>query len=256
CSCKRTPGSSSRAPIGTTAMPRSWSYRGSFEPQRRQNTFLKKRASGTLYEANRSSPRTTPTPSAVVTRFEACAAPRAFRQRAQWQLRAMMGLPSTTKATPPQRQLPRGAPVSGSDGARSGSVSASTPGGYPSQVGSPSRISYHGAFEPTKMCPIGRAPGSPSNAPDGRNSLPCHGVVSSGTGEPQRSQNTRNSVGEDWKRAIRSRPRVNRKSSASHITAVENADPCALRQRPQWQWDMKSREPWVSHATSPQRQLP
>jgi hypothetical protein len=40
------------------------------------------------------------------------------------------------------------------------------------------------------------------------------------------------------------------------MTSVENADPCAFRQREQWQWDMKSNGPVVSHATSPQRQLP
>src|SRR5215471_17690292 len=117
-------------------------------------------------------------------------------------------------------------------------------------------MSYQGALEPTKMCPIGRASMSSSREPAGRNSLPCHGLVSSGTGDPQRWQKARERPGDDSKCDTWSRPRMNRKLAASHITSVENAAPFALRQREQWQWDMKSKSPVVSHATSPQRQLP
>src|SRR5947209_4608688 len=112
------------------------------------------------------------TPSNVVKRFVACGAPRALRQRLQWQWWQRSGVPSTRKATPPHRQLPRGVPVPGSGGGTSGRTVVSTPGGKASKRGRSSGMSYHGALEPTKMCPTGRTPGSSSSAaaaelPDG-----------------------------------------------------------------------------------------
>jgi hypothetical protein len=55
--------------------------RGIGEPQTRQKTWVKKRASGSLNDASASSPRVKRTLSAVPKRFEAWAAARAFRQR-------------------------------------------------------------------------------------------------------------------------------------------------------------------------------
>src|SRR5436190_1604947 len=107
------------------------------------------------------------TPSNVVKRFVACGAPRALRQRLQWQWWQRSGVPSTRKATPPHRQLPRGVPVPGSGGGTSGRTVVSTPGGKASKRGRSSGMSYHGALEPTKMCPTGRTPGSSSKRTGG-----------------------------------------------------------------------------------------
>ena len=54
CSRGRMPGSSSSAPIGTTASFRSGSMRGSLPPQTRQKDCVKRSASGILYETSSS----------------------------------------------------------------------------------------------------------------------------------------------------------------------------------------------------------
>ena len=90
-------------------------------------------------------------------------------------------------------------------------------------------MSYQGAFEPTKMCP---------DRPDARvvvEGARGHEQLSPATGSRRRGRASRSArrscgtgPGDDWKRAIRSRPRMKRKSPASHMTPVENADPCSL----------------------------
>src|SRR5262249_59336484 len=122
---------------------------GRGEPQRRQKFGVKTRASGTLYDATRSSPRVKRPPSTAVTRFDACAEERARRQREQWQFRANRGFPTTTYATPPQRQLPRGAGPGGAGGGRSGWAGTSTPGRYASKRGRCSWMWDPGAREGT-----------------------------------------------------------------------------------------------------------
>src|SRR3989449_6827022 len=141
------------------------------------------------------------TPSNVVKRFVACGAPRALRQRLQWQWWQRSGVPSTRKATPPHRQLPRGVPVPGSGGGTSGRTVVSTAGGKASKRGRSSGMSYHGALKPTKMCPSGRRPGSSSSAPADMKVKSCQAGAASVTTEPQRRQNFRKEPGEDSKRA-------------------------------------------------------
>jgi hypothetical protein len=194
CGRAAEPGSSSKLPIGMIAMPRSRSTLGSFEPQWRQKTCVNQRAPGTLKEARSASPRVKRTPSAGAIRLLACPAALPLRQRPQKQQRAVTGSASSTKATRPHRQLPRGRP-GGSCGARVACTGASKPGGKAACWGSPSRISHQGAFEAAKMCIVGRTPGSPSRLPSGRKTRsPAPGP---GTIEPQRGQNARWKPGDD-----------------------------------------------------------
>src|SRR5262249_46609814 len=116
-------------------------------------------------------------------------------------------------------------------------------------------MSYQGAFDVTKMCAIGRTPGSSSSGPAGTPTRPFH-AWPLGTTVPQRAQKGLGLPGVDSYCATLASPRVKRNPSAGPKTAVENALPCALRQRPQWQCDMNCSGGAISHATSPQRQLP
>src|SRR5262249_62047820 len=93
------------------------------------------------------------------------------------------------------------------------------------------------------------------SAPAGTPTRPFH-AWSLGTTAPHRTQKGLGVPGVDSYFATFASPRVKRKPSAGPKTAVENALPCALRQRPQWQCDMNWSGGGVSHATSPLRHLP
>src|SRR5687767_2810394 len=107
----------------------------------------------------------------------------------------MNGFSSTTQATLPHRQLPRGDFPGGSGGARFGCDGRSMTGGYASNCSSESGMSYQGALEATKMWAKGRSPGSSSMLPTGRPTRPSH--ASPGVTDPQVVQNGRKKPGAD-----------------------------------------------------------
>ncbi len=159
-----------------------------------QKVWVKRSASGTLNERSASSPCSQRKAWGLWKALVAYAAPRALRQRAQWQLRSSSRSAASSQATRPHRQLPRAQP--GSLAFRSGGTSCGSgrPGGRMSKRGRSSAISCQGALEAAKMCATGRAPGSSSSAPAAM--MTRSPVGSEGVGEPQRWQNGRSLPGE------------------------------------------------------------
>src|SRR5439155_26452885 len=106
-----------------------------------QTACVKRSASGTLYDTTSSSPSSQRKSGSSANKFDACAAARAFRQREQWQFAiGPANEPSISYATPPQRQLPRALPATGTE-RRSKGTASPMPGGKASKRGRPSAIS-------------------------------------------------------------------------------------------------------------------
>src|SRR3569833_126403 len=144
------------------------------------------------------------------------AAPRTQRQRMQWQLCMNIGSPVASKATAPHRQLPSVIPGRGATFGR-GCPFAPYCGGYSSYCGRVSVIVYHGALEPTNMCPWGLMPRSPSSGPAGRTASEWAGMVI-GKVEPQVAQLVRDLCCEDLYSSWLSLPAVQRNLSSGADT--------------------------------------
>src|SRR5262245_48878483 len=123
-----------------------------------------------------------------------------------------------------------------------------------SNCGSSSVISNHGAFEPTKMCFVGRIEGASTSDP----SATCTYSPSRTTekrSEPQAAHLVSLRVSSPTSRSP-SPPCVSSRCSRSIPANGLNAEPVALRQREQWQFDAYLNSSATRYRTAPHSQLP
>src|SRR5262245_27618037 len=92
---------------------------------------------------------------------------------------------------------------------------------------------------------------SSSSPPSGRKLSPS--LVAPGTTEPQRGQKQRKKPGDDSKRATSP---LCEKLALRTAAYVAYAEPWALRQREQWQWEDSVSGGSALHRTAPDRQPP
>ena len=111
----------------------------------------KRFAPGSLKLVTSCSPRSQVSCSRLKNAFVACAAPRARRQREQWQLCMRSGSPASSQAIALQRQLPRTTPAFGAGAGRSTVWPSPNTGGKLACCGRPSVMGYQSAREAVNM---------------------------------------------------------------------------------------------------------